>query len=189
MQIESLKVFCDLVDTASFSLAAQRNDITQSAVSQQIRALETRYGVTFFERGKKNFSVTPEGQVFDGAAREIMEVFAGIGESIGALNNRVSGKLRIATVHSVGLHQLPVLIEEFREEFADVDLEVSYHKPDDVYSEVEEGRADVGVVAYPKARRGVTVDEVASEKLAIVAAPESEIAGRKRMKLNDLEGT
>ena len=188
MQIESLKVFSDLVDTASFSLAAQKNNVTQSAVSQQIRALENRYGVTFFERGKKNFSVTPEGQVFDSAAREMMEIFAGIGESIGALNNVVSGRLRVATIHSLGLHQLPALVERFREKFPEVQLEVSYHSADEVYSEVEDGRADVGVVGFPKPRKGVVVEEVTSERLVIIATPENEIAGRKRMKLSDIEG-
>ena len=186
MQIESLKVFSDLVDTASFSLAAQKNNVTQSAVSQQIRALENRYNVTFFERGKKNFSVTPEGQVFDAAAREMMDIFAGIGESISALNNVVSGKLRVATIHSIGLHQLPALVASFREDFPEVELEVSYHSADDVYAEVEEGRADVGVVGFPKARRGVVVEEVTSEKLVIIATPDSEIATRKRMKLSDV---
>ncbi len=189
MQIESLKVFSDLVDTASFSLAAQRNNVTQSAVSQQIRALENRYKVIFFERGKKNFSVTPEGQVFDAAAREMMDIFAGIGESISALNNVVSGKLKVATIHSVGLHQLPALTESFRESFPEVQLEVSYHSADDVYSEVEDGRADVGIVGFPKARRGVVVEEIGSEKLVIIATPDADIASRKRMKLSDIGGS
>ena len=91
MQVESLKVYCDLVDTASFSLAAERNGITQSAVSQQIRSLETRYDVVFFERGKKNFAVTPEGQVFEEAAREIVEIFGGIDERLKELQDVVSG--------------------------------------------------------------------------------------------------
>ncbi|MGI9240283.1 MAG: LysR family transcriptional regulator, partial [Verrucomicrobiales bacterium] len=64
MQVETLKVYSDLIETASFSLAAKRNGITQSAVSQQIRALETKFDVVLIERGKKNFSMTPEGKVF-----------------------------------------------------------------------------------------------------------------------------
>ena len=64
MQIETFKVFCDLVETASFSRAATLNHVTQSAVSQQIRALERRFHVSLIERGKKNFSVTQEGRAF-----------------------------------------------------------------------------------------------------------------------------
>ena len=58
MQIPLFKVFRDLAETASFSQAAQRNGITQSAVSQQVKALERRFGVRLIERGKKNFSLT-----------------------------------------------------------------------------------------------------------------------------------
>ena len=75
MQIETLKVFCDIVETGSFSESGKRNSITQSAVSQQIRSLEKRFGVAFFERGKKNFAMTAEGEVFEAAAREMLEIF------------------------------------------------------------------------------------------------------------------
>jgi len=58
MQIESLKVFCDLAETANFTKAAKINGITQSAVSQQISALENRFQAKFIERSKKKFTLT-----------------------------------------------------------------------------------------------------------------------------------
>ena len=64
MQIESLKVFCDLAETKSFTKAAQINNVTQSAVSQTISALERRFNSLLIERSKKNFRLTPEGDVF-----------------------------------------------------------------------------------------------------------------------------
>lgn len=188
MQVESLKVYCDLVDTASFSLAAERNGITQSAVSQQIRSLETRYDVVFFERGKKNFAVTPEGQVFEEAAREIVEIFGGIDERLKELQDVVSGRLRIATIYSVGLHELPSRVTKFRESYPEVKLEIDYVRANQVYLEVLEGRADVGLVAYPKARKGVIVEEFSKDKLVLVCGPDHELAGRKRLKMRDLEG-
>jgi DNA-binding transcriptional LysR family regulator len=72
------KVFRDLAETASFSRAAGLNGITQSAVSQQVKALEKRYDVRLIERGKKSFSLTAEGRVFLGAAREILAVVDGL---------------------------------------------------------------------------------------------------------------
>ena len=74
MQIQNLKVYCDLVETGSFSLAAERSGITQSAVSQQIKSMEEKFGVVFFERGRKNFSITPEGQVFFQSAQRMLDV-------------------------------------------------------------------------------------------------------------------
>ena len=66
MQIESLKVFCDLAETASFTKAAQINDVTQSAVSQQISSLERLFKSLLIERSKKKFRLTREGQVLIG---------------------------------------------------------------------------------------------------------------------------
>jgi hypothetical protein len=62
MHIQSFKVFSNLAETSSFSKAAQMNGITQSAVSQQVCALERRFRVKLIERGRKNFSLTPEGR-------------------------------------------------------------------------------------------------------------------------------
>ena len=62
MQIESLKVFCDLAETESFTKAAQINGVTQSAVSQQISSLERQFKSLLIERSKKKFRLTREGQ-------------------------------------------------------------------------------------------------------------------------------
>jgi len=72
MHIETLKVFCDLVDTGSFSLAAAQNFVTQSAVSQQIRTLETRYGRKLVERAKRRVRPTPAGEIFYEISKEIV---------------------------------------------------------------------------------------------------------------------
>ena len=122
MQIETLKVFCDLVETESFSEAAQRSGITQSAVSQKISALEKSFGVVLLERGKRHFAPTPEGRVFLEASKEILGIYARIGERFEELQNRVAGKLRLATVYSAGLYELPAYFREFRALFPEVDL-------------------------------------------------------------------
>ena len=111
MQIETFKVFCDLVETASFSRAASLNSITQSAVSQQIRALERRFDVSLIERGKKNFSVTQEGRALLEASKEILHTFESLGDRIKELQHVVAGELRIATVYSIGLHELPPFLK------------------------------------------------------------------------------
>ena len=188
MQIQTLKVFCDLVATASFSEAAKRNSITQSAVSQQIRTLETRYGVTFFERGNKNFSITPEGEAFHSSARRILEVFVGIEDSLNALKDVVGGKLKISTIGSIGFHDLPPRVEAFREAFPEVDLTITYGHVNEVYDDVTEGRVDLGLVAYPAKRSGIIADTFSKERLVLACAPGHKLAGRKRIKVTDLDG-
>lgn len=75
MHIETLKVFCDLVDLQSFSLAAERNFITQSAVSQQIRTLEDKFKRRLLERvrGRREVRLTPAGEVFYREAKNVLD--------------------------------------------------------------------------------------------------------------------
>ena len=75
MQIESLKVFCDLAETESFTKAAQINDVTQSAVSQQISSLEKRFKSLLIERSKKKFRLTREGQVLYEYSKQIIQTY------------------------------------------------------------------------------------------------------------------
>lgn len=188
MHIPNLKVFCDLVDTGSFSASAERNGITQSAVSQQIKSLENKFGVTFFERGKKNFSVTPEGMVFHEAALRILEIYRNIDAELHAVRNEVGGPLRVATVYSLGLHELPPLIKDYRSRFPQVELSLHYKKNQDVYQEVLDDHVDIGVVAYPKPRRGLVVETFAQDKMVLIVAPSHPLNGRSKIKVQDLNG-
>ncbi len=188
MHIETFQVLCDLVETSSFSLAAERNGITQSAVSQQIRALEDRFGVILVERGRRNFSVTPEGEVFLKAARTINESYGEIEQQLEAMRNVVAGKLTVATVYSIGFHELPPFLEKFRLDFPDVDLEVHYRRANQVYSDVLENHADLGLVAYPKERKGTVVDPAWKDKLVVICPPTHELATRKVLTLKALDG-
>jgi LysR family transcriptional regulator, transcriptional activator of the cysJI operon len=188
MHFLNLKVFCDLVETGSFSTAADRNDITQSAVSQQIKTLEQRFGVVFFERGKKNFSITPEGTVFHAAALRMLEIYRNIDAELHAVRNEVGGPLRVATVYSLGLHELPPLLKGYRASFPQVDLTVSYRRNHTVYDEVLNDHADLGVVAYPRPRRGLVVEVFAQDRMVLISAPGHPLARKDSLRVKDLQG-
>ncbi len=188
MQIETLKVYCDLIETASFSLSAKLNGVTQSAVSQQIRALETKFGVVLIERGKKNFSMTPEGKVFLDASRQIMEIYNSVDDRFHELQDKVAGSLRVATVFSIGLHELPPYVKLFRQRFPEVDVRIDYARSNQVYLDVIDGRADLGIVAFPAKRKGVVIDEFAQDRMVLICPPDHDLAERRSVKLSDLRG-
>src|SRR5204863_8100237 len=106
MQIESLKVFCDLAETASFTKAAQINDVTQSAVSQQISSLERLFKSLLIERSKKKFRLTREGQVLYEYSKQIVGTYDGLQHKLQEIKDIISGTIRIATIYSLGLHDL-----------------------------------------------------------------------------------
>ncbi|MEI6535211.1 MAG: LysR family transcriptional regulator, partial [Verrucomicrobiaceae bacterium] len=188
MQLLTLKIFCDLVELGSFSDSAKKNGITQSAVSQQIMALEERHGVSFFERGKKKFSVTPEGRLFEQAAREILEIYNSIDTRINGLTDKVAGTLRVSTVYSIGLHVLPAILKAFRAVHPKVVVKVDYKRSTRVYEDVLGGRVDMGLVPFPRNGGGINADIFDEDVMVVVCAPGHRLAKKKKMKLEDLQG-
>ncbi|HRQ89074.1 MAG TPA: LysR family transcriptional regulator [Bacteroidia bacterium] len=188
MHIETFKVFCDLVDSSSFSVAGERNGISQSAVSQQIRTLEERYGVTLVERGRRNFAVTPEGEAFLRAAQRIVAAYQDIEQDLGSMRDLVAGPLTIATVYSIGFHELPPYLEEYRRRFPDVDLQVHYRRSNQVYADIAENLADLGLVAYPQERKGVEIESAWRDRLVVICPPGHPLAKRTALDLKLIDG-
>ena len=188
MHIQSFKVFSNLAESSSFSKAAQMNCITQSAVSQQVRALERRFSVKLIERGRKNFSLTPEGREFLQASHQVMDILGDLEGRINNLQNLVAGELCISTIFSIGLHELPPYLKVFRQAHPDVDVRVEYRRSSEVYLSVLDGRADIGLVAYPSTRRGIKAMTFWSDRLVLICSPTHPLASRKRLSFSALQG-
>src|SRR5512142_1374661 len=101
MQIESLKVFCDLTETESFTKAAQINQVTQSAVSQQISSLERQFKSLLVERSKKNFRLTREGQVLYESSKQVLQMYDLLHGKMQEVKDIISGTIRVATIYSI----------------------------------------------------------------------------------------
>src|SRR5688572_6673355 len=112
MQLESLKMFCDVVETGSFSRAAQLNHVTQSAVSQQIRALETRYEQKLLSRSARQVTPTPAGERLFRGSKDVLSRFAEVEQEIREQSSEVAGTTNVSTIYSVGLHELQAIQRE-----------------------------------------------------------------------------
>src|SRR5512142_384753 len=150
MQIESLKVFCDLTETESFSKAAQINNVTQSAVSQQISSLERQFKSLLIERSKKKFRLTREGQVLYEYSKQIIQTFESLEHKLQEIKEIVSGTIRIATIYSIGLHDLPPYLKKFLKQYPTVNVHVEYRRANQVYEDILSNVVDLGLVAYPQ---------------------------------------
>jgi DNA-binding transcriptional LysR family regulator len=188
MYIDIFKVFCDLAETGSFSKAAALNGITQSAVSQQVRAIENKFQVVLVDRGRRNFALTGEGRAFLQASREILEVYNHLGDRLHEMRNVVAGELKIASIYSVGLHELPPRLKGFRERFPDVEVHVEYRRSQQVYALVLEGEVDLGLVAYPAKRPGLLIEIFSKDQLVLICHPSHALARAKSIGLERLDG-
>jgi DNA-binding transcriptional LysR family regulator len=186
MQVESFKVFRDLVDTQSFSKAAQLNFITQSAVSQQVRAMEERFGIPLIERSSKKFALTREGQLLYDTGRQIVILYEGLHHQFAEFRNIVSGTIRVATVYSIGLHELPPYLKVFLREFPKVQVHIEYRRSNQVYDDIVQGITDLGLVAFPHARKNIKVEPFREDKLVLICAPTHAFCTKSTIKLAEL---
>src|SRR5258707_3750916 len=149
MQIQSLKVFCDLAETESFTKAAQINEVTQSAVSQQISSLERIFKSLLIERSKKKFRLTREGQVLYDYSKQIVGTYDGLQHKLQEIKDIISGTIRVSTIYSIGLHDLPKYLKRFLKAHQTVHVHVEYRRANQVYDDVMSNVVDLGLVAYP----------------------------------------
>ena len=188
MQLESLKMFVDVVETGSFSRAAQLNHVTQSAVSQQIRALENRYEQRLLSRSARQVTPTPAGERLFRGCKEILARFAEVEQEIREQATEVSGSCNVSSIYSVGLHELHALQKELLRTHPKVAFRLNYRRSDQVYDDVILGAADLGLVAYPQSRAGVDIVPYREDKLAIILPPSHPLAGKSKIAMSALIG-
>ncbi|MFQ5668087.1 MAG: LysR family transcriptional regulator [Candidatus Binatia bacterium] len=188
VHIETLKVFCDVVETGSFSMAASQNFITQSAVSQQLRSLEVKYHCKLLERGRAGAKPTPAGEILYRVSLEILEKYRDIDTLLQECAKVVSGTLRVAIVYSVGLHEMPPYMKEYLRAYPQVNVHLEYARPNKIYEDAVAGRVDLGIVAYPAKHPKITVIPFREDRLVVVCPPGHALSNLQKVTLDRLDG-
>jgi DNA-binding transcriptional LysR family regulator len=189
MHVETLKTFCDLVETGSLSRAARLGLVSQSAVSQQLRALERRYGRRLIERAPRiGARPTEAGRLLYEEVKPLLERLAALEQRLRARPGIVAGTVRVATVYSVGLHTLPPAIKRCLADYPEVNVRLQYRRTNEVYAACLDGEVDFGIVALPARRPQLEIVSLGHDELVIVAPPTHPIARRPRCPLAALEG-
>jgi DNA-binding transcriptional LysR family regulator len=176
MQIENFKIFADLVETKSFSKAAKINAITQSAVSQQARAMERHFKALLIERSQKQFQLTREGQRVYEAAKELLHSYDKLSSELQEMKKIISGTIRISTIYSIGLHELPPFIKRFLVDFPSVNVRVEYRRSNLVYEDILHNSVDFGLVAFPVRTRQIEQLPFRDDRLVVITHPNHPLA-------------
>jgi DNA-binding transcriptional LysR family regulator len=179
-----------LVETQSFSLAAERNFVTQSAVSQQVKNLEEKFKRRLLERvrGRREIKLTRAGETFYQECRNVLISYDQLQENMRGLSGTVSGTVRVATVYSIGLHELPSKVREFMSKFPAAKIDLEYSRTTRVVRDVLNGTVELGVVAYPEPKRGISITEMQGDRLVLICPPTHEFAEREEVKVDELNG-
>jgi len=187
MQIESLKVFCDLTETESFTKAAQINGVTQSAVSQTISSLERQFKSLLIERSKKNFRLTAEGEVLYEYSKQILQTYDALHSKLQEIKEIISGNIRVATIYSIGLHVLPPYLKKFLKSYPTVNVHVEYQRANQVYEDVLGNVVDMGLVAYPVRDPKLELVALRKDPLVVICNPQNPLAKLKSVKVKALD--
>ena len=188
MQIESLKVFCDLAETESFTKAAQINEVTQSAVSQQISSLERLFKSLLIERSKKKFRLTREGQVLYDYSKQVIATYDALHSKLQEIKDIISGTIRVATIYSIGLHDLPPYLKKFLKSYPTVNVHVEYRRANQVYEDVLGNVVDLGLVAYPTRDSKLEICPLRKDPLVLICHPQHPLAKNKSLRLKAING-
>ena len=187
MNIETLRVFCDVVDLRNFSRAAEKHGVSQSAVSQQLAQIETLHKCQLVDRKKRPLELTRAGEFFYAAARDILERYDRLTSEIASLS-KPANRIRLAAIFSIGMHTLQPYVKRFMARYPMVHLRVEYCSGTQIYDRLLKGDIDIGMVALAKKVRAIEVYPFEKELLVLVCGPRHPLAASGTVDIHRLQG-
>lgn len=190
MQLEALKIFCDVVRWASFSRGASENGVSQSSASQAVHQLELRLGVKLIDRSKRPLVPTPQGKVYYEGCKDLVGRYLEVENRVKALEDasNVVGTVGVASIYSVGLHQLSRFVRTFGERYPGADVRLEYLHPTRVVESVSNGVAELGLISFPKRWPDLTVIPWREEEMVLAVHPSHRFAARGAVDVRELDG-
>ncbi len=187
MHIETLKIFCDLADSRSFSKTADKHLLSQSAVSQQLAQLELAHKCQFITRRKRPIELTAAGQLFYKAAKDVLERYDQFKSELSSLNTTSVTRINVAAIFSIGMHSLPDYVKKFMIRYPNVHVHVEYLSADRIYELVLNGEIDIGLVAVPKKDKRLEVYDFEDEVLVLACSPKHPLANEAEVDIQRVQ--
>jgi DNA-binding transcriptional LysR family regulator len=188
MRLEAIKVFCDLINSGSFSKAAEMNDISQPTVSRFVHQLEEHLGGQLVDRSKRPLQPTALGRAYYEGCKRLLEQYAELEVALRVGQSERALTVRVAAIYSVGLGDMGHHVERFQRANPSATVHIEYLHPDQVYQRVRDDLADFGLVSFPGRSRELTVLSWREEEMVVVFAPSHALARFKRINPARLNG-
>jgi DNA-binding transcriptional LysR family regulator len=190
MNIETLKVFRDLVDTGSFSRTAELNYISQSAVSQQVKKLELVLKCRLFNRLANKIILTQCGDKFYDTCKRIVLLYENSIVSIKQLSaSRPGEEIKISTIYSAGVYVLQTYIRKFMADNPNTKVSVEYRQFSQIHGDIVSGRADFGIMAGPfRKLSGVTMLGIGGDEMVLLTGMSVKLAQKRAVGVREVAG-
>lgn len=188
MQVEALRLYCDVVRLRSFSRGAEANHVLQATVSQTINRLEKHLGATLIDRSCRPWELTSAGRTFYEGCREIVDRYAELEGQMRGREAAANSVVRVAAIYSVNLRDMSRSVQRFNQERPGARVELQYLHPARVCERVLNDEVDLGIVSFPEGRRGLSVIPWLDEEMVVVCPPQHRFAKRARVPAKELDG-
>lgn len=178
--------FRTVVDKRSFSQAAEELEISQPAVSFQIRSLEERLGHRLLDRAGRRVAVTEAGEIVYRYAKRMIGLEAELEREMGEVGSRIAGRLVLGSSTGPGELVLPRLLGAFSRAHPDVRVSLVVSDTQTVCERVLDDELEIGVVGAARAQRGLEFEPFMRDELVAIAPPGHHLAGREAVAIDEL---
>ncbi|HLB74557.1 MAG TPA: LysR family transcriptional regulator [Sedimentisphaerales bacterium] len=187
MHIETLRVFCDLADSRSFSRTAEKHFVSQSAVSQQLAQLETTHKCELINRKKRPIELTKAGRLLYSAAKDMLERYDHFKNELNTLRTSSGSRINVGAIFSIGMHTLPDYVKKLMVSHPNVNVHIEYFSAARIYELVLAGQIDIGLVAVPKNDKRLDVYDFENEPLVVACSPKHPLAHEPQVDIHRLQ--
>lgn len=187
MDIQNIRAFLAVSETASFSRAGERLHLTQPAISKRIQAMEQFLDIKLFDRIGKSVQLTEAGQALIPGYRRILDELEESERIISNLRQTTRGHLRFATSHHIGLHRLPAVLRQFSRQYPEVDLELQFMDSEQACQQVLHGEIELGIVTLPSQPDArLTLQTIWHDPMHCVVATDHPLASTEKVSRKQL---
>ena len=177
--------FCRIVEHRSFTRAAAALGYTQAAVSQMVRSLEKELGVPLFVRGRKEVSLTEEGQMLYPFIRKLVHDHDDLVSRAGEISGLSSGEIRIGTFSSMSQRLLPGVMNDFSKLYPGIRFVLSPGDNTTLPEHIKNGTIDFGFI-YPEASAGLDYTPICRDTFLAVFPEGHPMADRRSVSLEEM---
>ena len=184
-----MRTFCAIAETLNFTKASEKLQLTQSAVSHQIRSLEDELGVKLFLRGKRGVRLTDAGKAAVEFARGILADADAMREEVAGRERALVGRVRVAAATQALVHLFAPLFEEFMD--ANESVELIFRttvSTEQTIADILEGVSDVGFASMAVYSPMLQITELFTDDLILVVGKKHRLAAKRSVPIQELEG-
>jgi LysR family hydrogen peroxide-inducible transcriptional activator len=187
MEIHQLTYFVAVAETGSFSRAAERCNIAQPSLSQQIQKLEQELGELLFDRLTRRVVLTDAGRSLLPRATSILADLQDIKHSMNQIADSSSGMLTVGFIPTIAPFVLPKVIKRFSREFPLARLSVHEDLTEALVRELVDGKLDVGITSTPIHNKLIRTQELLTEPLLVASSKNHDIITRATILIKELD--